>query len=373
MMEENIEIENIDDEVNDDYSNDDVFNITSWGADLSFRELISMYEEDELLKPELQRNYVWDKNEASRFIESILLGLPIPSIFLANMPDSTKLIIDGYQRIMSVYDYVQTGIFSKDGKAFKLANTKLINERWRGKTFKELSKEDQRKIRSTTIHAIVFEQKVSDNGKQTSLFQIFERINTSGRSLNPQEVRNCVYQGEFNRTLFELNKYDIWRKLYGTELVDNRMKDLEFVLRFFAMIDFNFKEKDTGQISLKKYLNEYMGITKSSTLNVKTDNFKKTMDFIYTNLGENAFKNINNKNEFIKKFHPTIFDAIATATSLCLINNELNVTNMIDKQLILLNDDVFKDAISVRTTNIEKIKTRISLAAHHLYGISLDI
>ena len=67
-------------EVNDDYSDDSLFNISSWGADLSFRELISMYEENELVKPELQRKYVWDKAEASRFIESILLGLPVPEV-----------------------------------------------------------------------------------------------------------------------------------------------------------------------------------------------------------------------------------------------------------------------------------------------------
>ena len=106
-MEEQEYIEEIQGEVNDSYSNDDLYNINSWGADLSFRELISMYDEDELLKPELQRKYVWEKPEASRFIESILLGLPVPSIFLANTKEDKKLIIDGYQRIMTVFDFVK--------------------------------------------------------------------------------------------------------------------------------------------------------------------------------------------------------------------------------------------------------------------------
>ena len=106
-------IEEIKEEINDSYSNDDLYNINSWGADLSFRELITMYDEDELLKPELQRYYVWDKPEASRFIESILLGLPVPSIFLANTNDDKKLIIDGYQRIMTVFDYVKKGVWRK--------------------------------------------------------------------------------------------------------------------------------------------------------------------------------------------------------------------------------------------------------------------
>lgn len=97
MKQEDNIIESIKDEINDDYSDDSLFNISSWGADLTFRELISMYEENELVKPELQRKYVWDKSEASRFIESILLGLPVPSIFLAQS-GSQKLIVDGYQR-----------------------------------------------------------------------------------------------------------------------------------------------------------------------------------------------------------------------------------------------------------------------------------
>lgn len=84
-------IEVIKSEIEDDYSDDSLFNISSWGADLSFRELVSMYNDNELVKPELQRKYVWDKIEASRFIESILLGLPVPSIFLAQS-GSQKLI-----------------------------------------------------------------------------------------------------------------------------------------------------------------------------------------------------------------------------------------------------------------------------------------
>ena len=109
-------IEVIKSEIEDDYSDDSLFNISSWGADLSFRELVSMYNDNELVKPELQRKYVWDKIEASRFIESILLGLPVPSIFLAQS-GSQKLIVDGYQRIMTVYDYIR-GIFTTDNKSF---------------------------------------------------------------------------------------------------------------------------------------------------------------------------------------------------------------------------------------------------------------
>ena len=296
-------------EINDDYSDDSLFNISSWGADLSFRELISMYEENELLKPELQRKYVWDKNEASRFIESILLGLPVPSIFLAQS-GTQKLINDGYQRIMTVYDYVN-GVFSADGKLFRLSNSEKINKRWRNKAFAELSTDEQRKIRSTTIHAIIFEQKKPEND-DTSLFQVFERINTSGRTLTPQEIRNCVYQGSLNSLLFELNKYPKWRALFGSEIEDNRMRDIEYILRFFVMISPEIRNNTSHQISLKKSLNDYMGKHKDADvtmINSLRASFIQTIEKISELWDKVAFRNYNN-DKFSTKFHPAIYDAV---------------------------------------------------------------
>lgn len=216
----------------DGYSDDSLFNITSFGTDMTFRELITMYEEGDLEKPEMQRNYVWNKNEASRFIDSVLLGLPVPSIFLAKTKDEKRLIVDGYQRIMTVYDYVQRGIFGGDGKSFALSNSEIINKRWRGKTFQELQPEEKRRIRNFPIHAIVFEQKEPQD--DTGMYQIFERINTGGRTLKPQEIRNCVYHGDFNKLLVELNKNANWRKIYNDGVEDTRMADIELILRMFA-------------------------------------------------------------------------------------------------------------------------------------------
>ena len=121
-------IQRIEEEQNDFYSDDDLFTISSWGADLSFRELIDRYDEESLVKPELQRKYVWDKTEASRFIDSLLLGLPVPSIFLAKTDDERMLIVDGFQRIMTVYDYIK-GVFSADNRSFKLSNSEKVNPR----------------------------------------------------------------------------------------------------------------------------------------------------------------------------------------------------------------------------------------------------
>lgn len=353
------------DEQEDDYSDDSLFNISSWGADLTFRELISMYEEDELIKPELQRKYVWDKNEASRFIESLLLGLPVPSIFLAQS-GSQKLIVDGYQRIMTVYDYVR-GVFSADQKSFKLSNTERINKRWRNKTFAELTLDDQRQIRSYTIHAIIFEQKKPAD--DTSLYQIFERINTSGKSLNAQEIRNCVYQGTFNKMLFELNENVTWRALFGTASADNRMRDMECILRYFVMKSDSVKNNSSKRISLKKELNDFMGQHRHDSeeeISVFKRDFVETIEVIYQTLGENAFRNFTTR--YSKKFHPAIYDAIMVA-----YHDRLKLGEVIsfvgeEKHKMLVTDDEFKNAVTKHTTDTDNIRKRIDIASSILFN-----
>ncbi len=364
----NIEI--IKSEVEDDYSDDSLFNISSWGADLSFRELANMYEDNELVKPELQRKYVWDKVEASRFIESILIGLPVPSIFLAQS-GSQKLIVDGYQRIMTVYDYMR-GIFSTDKKTFRLANSEKINSRWRNKAFSELSTDDQRKIKSTTIHAIIFEQKEPEND-DTSLYQVFERINTSGRTLTPQEIRNCIYQGSFNTMLFELNEDKTWRKLFGNKDPDTRMRDIEYILRFFVMKTDSVLYSKSKQISLKKSLNNFMNSHKNDDdddINQFKNEFKKNIQLLDECLGKNAFKNYS-KEKFSQKFHPAIYDAVMVSAFL-IIQKDLQLPHVSDENHIkLLENEEFKMAISKRTTDTENIRKRVCLAGKLLFGVDI--
>ncbi|MGH1374681.1 MAG: DUF262 domain-containing protein [Cellvibrionaceae bacterium] len=367
------DIENLPEENEDSYSNDDIYNITSWGADLSFRELITMYEEDELIKPELQRHYVWDKVEASRFIESLLLGLPVPSIFLANTSDDCKLIVDGYQRIMTVYDFVK-GIWTKDGRVFRLSNSDKINDRWKGKSFGELSSAEQRKIRSTTIHAIVFEQ-IKPKEDDTSLYQIFERINTGGRALAAQEIRNCVYQGNLNSMLIEANGNEDWRYFMGED-VDSRMKDMEFILRYFAINTEKVKNAPKGNISLKKLLNEYMGSAQNNTdrnvVRLK-ETFAQTISFIRNNIGDDAFHNIvsGDRNKIRKRFYPTIFDSIMVGTTIALehLGDDIPIANLEEKRLDLLQIEEYRKFTSEGTMQADSIHGRISHVLEVLYGI----
>ena len=364
-------IDHIESEMDSDYSDDSLFNISSWGADLSFRELISMYKDDELVKPELQRKYVWDRSEASRFIESILLGLPVPSIFLAQS-GSQKLIVDGYQRIMTVYDYVERGVFSAEDKVFRLINSEKINKRWRNKVFSELTIDEQRKIKSTTIHAIIFEQREPKND-DSSMYQIFERINTSGRSLTPQEIRNCVYQGSFNTMLFELNEDPKWRRLFGTDTPDSRMRDMEFILRFFVMKTDDILKGSGKQISLKKSLNDFMSLHKDDdhdAIKAYKREFLQTIQLIYDNVGERAFRNYRS-GKYSGQFHPAIYDAVMVAAYKGYNNKgELRAVSDSDHVAMLTNEQ-FMDAVSKRTTNIENILLRIHIAGEILFAVDV--
>jgi len=360
-------------EYNDDLSSDDLFNITSWGADITLRDIIASYEDGDILKPELQRKYVWDKRESSRFIESILLGLPVPSIFLANTIDNRKLIVDGYQRIKTIYDFYKE-VWSGDNSTFALTNSDKINVRWRNKTYSTLLPDDQRRFRLYTIHAIIFEQKTPKN--DSGLFQIFERINTSGKSLNPQEIRNCVYQGQFNNMLLRLNKNEKWRKLFGEEVENNRMLDVEFILRFMALSQSEILASRSNSINLKKELNDYMRNHKNDDeqfYNKWEQCFTDCISFITSHIGDDAFFNLKNDLKAIrKKFYPTVFDSIMIATKIALNNGFVAEDNLEPRRLELLKDETYRESITQGTMRLDNIRTRIDKALHYLFDMGLE-
>ena len=369
-------IQSIKAEDEDGYSDDSLFNIKPWGADLSFRELIERYDQDELVKPELQRNYVWDRREASRFIDSLLLGLPVPSIFLAQTKNEKMLIIDGYQRIMTVRDYVR-GIFSKDNKSFALSRTEKINSRWRGKQFNELSDTEQRKIRNTTIHAIVFAQQKEPASDDTSLFQVFERINTSGRTLTAQEIRNCVAQGPFNTLLIQLNENESWRRLLGIPLPESRMRDMEFILRFFALSSSQYKEKTQERLSLRQLLDIHMkshATINPATAKIMTERFVNAVHLAESMFGASAFHNVSpsDKTKFVPKFSPTIFDSLLIAIDSAIKRGIKPTANPMKRKLALLQDDAYRFAIAQETMRKTNINLRINKACNYLFGVEYE-
>lgn len=211
------------------------YSITSYGADYPVDGLVKRIEAGSIYIPKFQRSYVWNIYRASRFIESLLLGLPVPAVFLSKELDSNKLlVIDGQQRLKTL-QYFYSGVFGPTGNAFKL---KEVVPRFRDLTYKTLKDDDRIRLDDSILHAIIVKQedpKEQDPNKTnpSSVYHIFERLNTGGVSLLPQEIRACIFHGPFIEFLNVLNQDENWRKLFGK--VSARMRDQELILRFFAL------------------------------------------------------------------------------------------------------------------------------------------
>src|SRR5690606_13194540 len=128
----------------------------------------------------------------SRFIESLLMGLPVPGVFLAREASNKLLVIDGQQRLKTL-EYFCRGVFGSSGREFRLRG---IKSRFENLTYDTLHEDDRRRLDDYTIHATIIQQ---DEPKQddSSVYHIFERLNTGGMQLVPQEIRACVYHGSF--------------------------------------------------------------------------------------------------------------------------------------------------------------------------------
>jgi uncharacterized protein with ParB-like and HNH nuclease domain len=276
---------------------DFTYSITSYGADYPVDGLVKRMKEEKIKVPPFQRGYVWQEKQASRFVESLLLGLPVPGIFLSkdtekNSPD--LLVIDGQQRLRTL-QYFYKGNFP-DGKVFKLRD---IQSKFKDKTYETLEHDDRQRLDDAIIHATIVKQD-EPSEDNSSIYLVFERLNTGGLQLQPQEIRSAIYSGEFSELLKELNKYPAWRNIYGKP--SPRLKDQEFILRFFAMYFY----RDKYQKPLKGFLNKYMARNKHLELHsAKTlsETFKPIIDFVNDALDKKAFR-------FVSAINASIFDSV---------------------------------------------------------------
>ena len=195
-----------------------------------------------IVNPEFQRRDVWDRTRKSRLIESLLLNIPIPVIFLAEDRDGTRVVVDGQQRLRAVEQF-EAGQFALGGLQVL---SSLNKKRW-----VDLTPRQGRIILNRALRCIV----ISASSDPDLRFEVFERLNTSGVSLNDQELRNSIYRGPFNRFLNELANDPIWLGLLGRKEPDNRLQHHEMILRFLSMLDASRDYKPP----LKKWLSDFMG------------------------------------------------------------------------------------------------------------------
>ena len=259
-----------------DISNDNR-KIYTEASEPSIREICNRIDKGRLdTQAEFQRNYVWEKKLElkSKLIESVLLKVPIPVVYTAEMNDGKEAVVDGQQRLHTFHNYCK-----KDGFALKKLK---IREDLNGKQYDQLSESLQEKIDSYPIRII----KILKESNPEIKFDVFERLNKGSVKLNNQELRNCVYRGNFNKLLRKLAENKDFLKIQNLYSPDARMKDVERILRFFAFVDrgiHNYKSPS------KTFLNNYMEGNRNISDEEyfeKTALFKKCVDMCHTVFGD---------------------------------------------------------------------------------------
>ena len=331
--------------------------VSSYNVTYTVETLINKIENDEIcLKPEFQRNFVWDIKTASGFIDSLLIELPTPTIFLGIRKNDEKfIVIDGQQRLKSLYQYIKKEDFFKDNahKQFKLTFKQepgYKQPQWAGLTFSTLNKVLQRRLNNAQINVTVVQY---SDVTPDLVFELFNRLNSKGVKLLPQEIRNCVYAGDFNNLLTRLNRDINWRKLVGP-VEDSRFQDIELILRFFAL----YYDVKVYKPSMKSFLSDF--IRKNRNLEHFGDTeltslFKATMETIADQIGEEAFRRES------VKLNRSLFDAVAVGVARGITSQKLNKD--LRKHYSQFLKKYFSSASAMEgTTERAKVQDRIELA-----------
>ncbi len=332
------------------------YDITSYGADYPVDALVKRLKRDSIYIPKFQRDYVWTQRDASRFVESLLLGLPVPNIFLARDDDNRLLVIDGQQRLRTL-QYFFDEVFHGDDKPFVLQG---VTSEFAGKTYSSLHGADQIRLDDYIIHVIIVEQRRPTNDK-SSIYHIFERLNTGGKKLYPQEIRACIYHGKFNELLQKLNKNSDWRELYGKE--HKRLRDQELILRFLAF----YNNHKNYKKPMKGFLNNYMA--KHRYLDTETSyefqqQFESVVKFINQHLGHSAFRPIRNLNS-------SVMDAVTIGIAERLKYGNITDIDMFKKNHAnLLANESFKEIIQSGTADDKSVHKRINMGIEAFKNIS---
>lgn len=316
------------------------YEIMNYPADTTLRGYLEQWDNKQLIVPPFQRGFVWDQVKSSKLIESFLLGLPVPGVFLYKGRKSQNfLIIDGQQRIKSIVAFLK-GILNES--TFRL---KKVSKKWEGKRFEDLSEEEQFGLENSVMRAVIIQQ--LDPGDDSSIYHIFERLNTGGMNLNPMEIRQCVSFGRFVDVLKEMNSDENWMKIVGKSKPDNRLKDVELILRVIALRD----TLEAYDKPMKGFLNDYMELQRkrpSDYEKLKVD-FARVTERIVSDLGEKPF-------HIRSRLNYGALDSVMRE----LFRNP-GVENLKNKYEKLQENSDYMEAITKNTSDTMPVKLRMDL------------
>lgn len=317
-------------------------------------------EDNELYVPEYQREFIWDEKRQSRFIESLILGLPVPLMFVAENESDGKLeIVDGSQRIRTIDAFMSNELKLKGLKKLPLLN---------GLTYNKLSNARQRMFKNISMRMIILGTATTSEIRQ----DVFERINTSAVSLLPMEIRRGVYRGKFTDLIIELASEPRFKKLCPqNKMMENRREEEEMVLRLFAFTDtfpsFKYKSYDLSNMGVADFLDRYIEDKNSNITDVeikeKRQLFDQMVSFIEKHFPNQGFAKGANVIGVSKPY----FEAIGIGAVLALKKDH----NLINKTLDLSWTKIDKKhpnelsrlvADRYRTHTTSKLRERIEYA-----------
>lgn len=335
------------------------YDITTYPADYTLSVLWQMYKQGNITIPLFQRGFVWTQKQASALIESFLMGLPVPSIFFYIDNENKNLVIDGQQRLMSVF-YFFEGYFGNENEKGKRQIFRLtgLNKKspYYNLKFDEMEEEDKRKLEMTVLRAINIRQ-LSPKNDDSCMYHIFERLNTGGTPLTSQEIRNCVYRGEFLDALMTLNRDDNWRTILGKKLPDKHLTDVELMLRAFGLRFMLIDYEKPMKTFMNKVSAKYRHINEKEVA-VFYDEFTRTCSMIVKYLPPKPFS-------VRGPFNTSIFDSI-----FCTMMKHVDeISDDIEsKYYRLIENEEFVNLTTLATTDTKIVKLRFDLVERELFG-----
>ncbi|MEU9557048.1 DUF262 domain-containing protein [Streptomyces fumanus] len=342
------------------------YEITSYGADYPVDGLVKRLDRGDIKIPSFnpaytesdeirgfQRGFVWNRPQMDRFIESLLLGLPVPGIFLVREKSNTLLVLDGQQRLRSLQLYY-SGVHDKREYRLKYAQKPFFD-----KTYLELDDEDRRRLDDSIIHATVLRQD-SPSGSQQAIYSIFERLNTGGSPLQPQEIRIALFNGPFLQLIEDLNADINWRYLYGPS--SKRYKDQELILRVFAL----FEKSASYSRPVKGFLNRYLADNRERTA-VESEGlanlFRTASRLIYDAIGPKAFKPV-------RPLNAAVLDSVMVGVMRRLqVGDVTSLAQLKSAYETLMKNDVYRRASTYSTAAEEAVAERIQLSTDAFAGV----
>jgi len=339
----------------------DVRRIYTDQSDPEIESLHRKYKSGKLdIQPDFQRHFVWDAAKSSRLIESALLEIPLPVVYLSEEAGSKESVIDGQQRLTAFFSFID-GKFP-NGKDFKLSGLKVFPE-LNKKSFKDLEEKNQDLIRFCKIRVIRFRSDSQSDLK----FEVFERLNSGSVSLNDQELRNCIYRGSYNKLLKELSRDEDFRYLLGITEDDKRMGDVELVLRFAAFYHQTYlKYKSPIKAFLNHDMLQYQNMNAAQEAELRAA-FKNSVTVIRSLFDAHAFKRFNRGDEKNpkgewepKKFNASLFDILMWSFANEDRNRIQRHLDSIREALIVLmtQDEKFIESIERSTSSVQAITHR---------------